>query len=438
MSTEQDNPSERAHAKLSASGSKQWMSCPGSLALEATLPKEESSGYADLGTAAHSLGEHCLREGFDSPSLYIGMWVTLDGEMHETDQTSKGVTCFEVDDDMADAVAVYVEAVKDEMDRLPGSELAIERRFNLSWLRPDMFGTNDACVSEFMGELVILDYKHGQGVPVEAEDNPQLKYYALGAAQEEGFLHEMVTLVVVQPRCPHPKGGVRRWSISMADLRKWAEEELAVAADRVVEAQKEYHPEWGMHPTDDFMAKYMEPSLEACRWCTAGPARCEARTRKAMEVAAADFDDDPHDLDVPTNIEDISKALAWVPFLDAFSTGVKAHAQRIAEAGTKVPGFKLVPGKGTRKWKPELKETDIVKAMKAFGVDPADMYTEPTLLSGPAAEKLIKGKGSGVKKAKMSEEMLFKQPGKVALAPESDPREEVKATAQSDFEDLED
>ena len=438
MSSNQDNPMERAHAKLSASGSKQWMNCPGSLALEATLPDEESSEYANLGTAAHSLGEHCLREGFESPSLYLGMWIGLDGEMYETDQSDKGMKCFEVDDDMADAVSVYVEAVKDEMDRLPGSELSIERRFNLSWLRPDMFGTNDACVSDFLNELVVLDYKHGQGVPVEAEWNSQFMYYGIGAAQEDSFLYDKVTFVVIQPRCPHPKGGVRKWSISMAELRKWAEEELAGAADKVREAEEAYHPEWGMHPTDEFMDKYMSPGLETCRWCQAGPAGCEARNRKAMEVAAADFDDDPHELEAPTDLDKIAKALEWVPFLDAWCRSVDAHAQRLAEGGTKVPGFKLVEGRGTRKWIEDLSETDIVKAMTEFGVDASDMYTEPALISGPAAEKLIRGKGSGALKKEMSAKLLFKKPGALTLAPESDPREEVKASAQSDFEDVED
>ena len=54
-----------AHALLSASGSKRWLSCTPSAKLEATLPEQKrGSGAFDFsqeGTMAHSLGEIKLR-----------------------------------------------------------------------------------------------------------------------------------------------------------------------------------------------------------------------------------------------------------------------------------------------------------------------------------------------------------------------------------------
>ena len=44
------------HAKLSASGSKKWLNCPGSVAFEKEFPDEESE-FAKEGTTAHALGE---------------------------------------------------------------------------------------------------------------------------------------------------------------------------------------------------------------------------------------------------------------------------------------------------------------------------------------------------------------------------------------------
>ena len=48
------------HAKLSASGSKKWINCPASIAMESKFP-DESSEYAKEGTTAHSLGEAKLK-----------------------------------------------------------------------------------------------------------------------------------------------------------------------------------------------------------------------------------------------------------------------------------------------------------------------------------------------------------------------------------------
>ena len=54
-----------AHAILSASGSKRWLSCTPSARLEATLPEQKRSSngfdFSQEGTMAHSLGEIKLR-----------------------------------------------------------------------------------------------------------------------------------------------------------------------------------------------------------------------------------------------------------------------------------------------------------------------------------------------------------------------------------------
>ena len=48
------------HALLSASSSKRWLACTPSARLEENFPNE-SSVYAQEGTAAHELGEYKLR-----------------------------------------------------------------------------------------------------------------------------------------------------------------------------------------------------------------------------------------------------------------------------------------------------------------------------------------------------------------------------------------
>lgn len=439
--TQQDNPEERAHARLSASGAKRWMTCPGSVPVADRLPKRPSGGAAKLGTAAHSLGEHCLRNGFASPFDFVGQWVTLDGAMHPAEPEGEA---FEVDDDMARAVQVYVSVAQAEHERLSeGSvvpvDLNIERRFDLTWLRPGMFGTNDCSVSLFMGELVVIDYKHGAGVFVPVEGNPQLRYYALGAAQEGGFMHETVRMIVVQPRCPSADGGVRSETLTMDELRAWAENELAPAADRVHQATGAVASLSDVREAVDLLDArgFLVPSAEGCKWCDLF-STCPAARRRVMEEAAADFDDEPAVLEAPSDLDLVAQSLTWVPFIDAWCRKVAEHAQRAVEAGERLPGYKLVAGRGSRKWRPDLTEVEIVRQMEALGVDVDDLYTEPKLVTGPAAEALIKGKGSGARKKEMAETLLLKVPGKPTLAPESDPREEVQATALSDFDDVED
>ena len=119
------------HAALSASQSDRWMACPGSVALIATVPKQPSSPAAEEGTAAHEAAALCLQEGI-TPTELVGR--TFNG--------------FEVNEEMAEALDVYVNYIGEAVERLKGSTLYVEKPFNLSWLRPDMWGTNDASISQ--------------------------------------------------------------------------------------------------------------------------------------------------------------------------------------------------------------------------------------------------------------------------------------------------
>ncbi len=174
------------HSKLGASSASMWMNCPGSVRLCAGIPNTPSK-YTSLGTAAHELGERCLLDGTNAHD-HLGEKITADGKPHP------------VDVDMADAVQVYIEEIRGDIIQALDLDLSVldgksvlaaleksaaifgvEARFHLEWLHPDLFGTNDANFGVPLDVLRVYDYKHGQGVAVEVEDNPQLKYYALGA-----------------------------------------------------------------------------------------------------------------------------------------------------------------------------------------------------------------------------------------------------------------
>jgi len=206
--------SEMKHSPIGASSAKRWMHCPGSVALSQKVGKLPSSVHAEEGTAAHELGELSLRLNMP-PSAFIGQ--TLNG--------------FEVTEEMASAVAQYVDVVYGYVEHVnevnglkgPPGKLNIETEFVIAWVHPEAFGTNDSCIAGIK-TLVVLDYKHGEGVQVQAEGNEQLMYYGLGALglyTEAGLLlPEEVELVIVQPRY-RGSNPVKKWTISTAELIEW-------------------------------------------------------------------------------------------------------------------------------------------------------------------------------------------------------------------------
>ena len=446
------------HAKLSASQTKRWMTCPGSMRAIDDMPsnmRPPQSQFAALGTAAHVLGEACLRAKHTDSRAFHEYWIHhKSGEMQkrtpDPEEVSRG-DWFQVDHNMMDAVDVYIQVVNDECARLgPQAELSIEKRFDLSWLRPDMFGTNDASISLFLDELVVLDYKHGQGVPVEVSyfdnnigkvvGNSQLMYYLLGAAHGFDFTHEKYTLIVVQPRCPHPHGGVRRFTCTLDELLEFRDK-LGEAADTVNKAYSEYTTYVTTGKEPEWEELYLVPGDHCKTAFCPKIATCSQVYRLAEREALADFSEDPTDntlLPVPRGVEALAQALKWVPLLDARNKALNELAQRLAEQGTKVPGHKLVRKKANRRW---IKDDEaIIKDLVALGLSPKDFLTTPKLQSpaqiellGSEAKKRVNGHKLKNDETWMVLPLAEKGVGGLTLAPETDPREEVIMDVSADF-----
>lgn len=128
------------HATLSPSAAHRWMSCPGSVRMSAGIPRK-SSPDAALGTAAHKLGEICLREGKDAKP-FIGTIIDT-----ETDGS------WEVTKEMAECVQHYLDEVL-RLQKILGGVLHVEERLDLTALVPDMFGTADAVIVSTDDETV--------------------------------------------------------------------------------------------------------------------------------------------------------------------------------------------------------------------------------------------------------------------------------------------
>lgn len=211
-----------SHAKLSPSGASRWMACPGSVALEAEYP-DSSSSYAREGTVAHELAAKVLLDDWRLNDFVGESWALEEnGELYRIPITQ----------DMVDHVMDYVKLVREYAE---GGTLMVEQRVPIGHLTGEQGagGTSDVVIIRGR-ELVVIDLKFGMGVKVDAEGNPQLMMYALGAYENFGVLSDfdMVTMVVHQPRLNH----VAEWTIPLRALLAFGEE-VQGAAGKVREAQ---------------------------------------------------------------------------------------------------------------------------------------------------------------------------------------------------------
>lgn len=437
------------HAKLSASTAKRWINCPGSVAKIESLPasfKGGSSTYAEEGTAAHALLEHCLRPyqetrfedvplnphelvgGLISPEHAVFPPASVTPQMVATAKENKH--WFDVTEDMAEAVQVCIDEVLEQVERLgAGVTLYLERQWDMTWLHPDLGGTSDVTLDQFLEELVVIDYKHGKGVVVEVDDNEQLMNYLLGAAKGTDFTHERYTIVVCQPRAAHQDGSCRSQTFTRAELLAFRD----VVADAAADTQRKGAPlkcgEW-------------------CRFCPAAPA-CEELAKGVTAACAADFEDEPLPLDViqpDASAQMVANALSWLPMVEAWCKQTKAVALMVALNGTPVPGRKIVQSKTNRKVLAD--EETFAAQFVAAGLNAGKLWTDPKLKTPAQIEKLGKDYKAVVKTLSRDTTvgdqtfpaMVGKPPGRPTLALESDPRPavDVGALAALDFKDEDD
>lgn len=358
------------HALLSASGAHRWLACPPSATLEAGLP-ESSSQAAEQGTAAHELAEWKLRRALhDAPAARpVSDW--HDAEMEALTD---------------DYVAFVEERLRDAREVCADPVALIEQRLDFSHVVPDGFGTGD-CVIIAEPRLHIIDLKYGQGVLVEAENNPQLMLYALGAFQAFGSLYDIteVAVTIYQPR----RSNVSTWTISVTDLEEWAEQVVKPRAELAAVGDGEFTPgEW-------------------CRFCKLAPT-CRARAEENLALAK-------HEFAPPATLTDaeIADVLAQLPDLKAWAADVEAHALSLAvNQGKTWPGFKLVEGRSIRKY---TDENAVAEAALAAGI--TDIY-DRKLKTITALEKQI-GK---TRFTDILGDLVVKPAGKPTLVPEADKR----------------
>lgn len=369
------------HALLSASSAYRWLACPPSALLSAKY-EDTSSSYAQEGTAAHALAEYKVLKALG----------------RKADDPTENLDYFNEEmDEATDAYAGYVlEQVAEAKKATTDPIVLVEQRVDFSTYVPDGFGTADALIIAD-DKLSITDLKYGRGVLVEADHNPQLMCYALGAYEMFSALYdiETVSMTIFQPR----RDNVSVFEMKASDLLDWAENTLKPKAELAAEGK------------GDFTAG------EHCRFCKA-KADCRARAEANLALARYDFALPPTLTDA-----DIEAILPLLDELTSWAEDIKAYALTRAVAGKEWHGYKLVAGRSNRKY---VNEDAVAKKVSDAGFNPY----EEKLLGITAMTKLL-GKN---RFEELLEGLIEKPQGKPTLVPESDKRPAMNS-AKEDFKE---
>ncbi len=368
-----------AHAILSASSSHRWMNCTPSARLEREFADRETEAAAE-GTAAHALCEHKLRRAL---------------KMRSRKPVSK-YDCDEMDAYTDGYVEFVLEQLAQAKLECVDPLVLIEQRLDFSCWVPEGFGTGD-CLIVADKLLHIIDFKYGQGVLVEAEGNPQMMLYALGALRLFDSLYDIseVSMSIYQPR----RENVSTWTISVDELNAWAENILKPKAELAHKGEGDYLPgPW-------------------CQFCKAA-VKCRARAEEKLQLARFEFAPPPLLSD-----EEIEEILTKLDDLTKWASEIQAYAQDAAINHGKVwQGFKLVATRTNRRY---TDEEAVIQAAKDAGY--TDIFKK-SLIPITEMEKLMSKKEFN----RILGALVEKPQGRPTLVPVTDKRPALINTGAGD------
>jgi len=407
-----------AHALLSPSASKRWMTCPPSARLEAGEP-DKGTSYTREGTIAHAMAEailvHALCEGWQAWPIFDEVKPSLqqsfadpayDGLLAEqfAEAKAEGLDPWPMAETVWDRYCLivyndYLAALREDACAV----LLVEAELKLDDFIPEGFGSSDA-VLIWDDKLAVYDLKYGQGVKVDANHNTQMMCYALGALRGPGECYPVhfVSMTIIQPRLSH----VSSFTMEAELLDAWGRHELAPKARKAWDGEGQRVP--GEH----------------CRFCKVA-ARCRALA--AYSEVLMKQAQDPALL----TLDELSDLLHRLGTVSAFVSSVESYAMGRALAGEDVPGWKLVEGRGSRAITDPVK---VAEALRGAGYKDEDIYQAPSLRTLTELEKLT-GKKAW---AAIAGDLVVRKAGKPTLVPADDPRPAYSPaeSAAQDFADI--
>ena len=414
------------HAILSPSKRYRWANCPGSIREEKKYPEGPSGPAAIDGTHTHTVLERALTTHVASPVDLVGQRL----EDHEGD--------FIVDEGRAARANVCFDYIKTRVAEHNGlCEVRAESRVTPEWLlgRDDIGGTIDVVIVG--GDtLELIDYKDGMNDAWESA-KLQLEQYAFGVLaaykipSNTPYPFTKIRMTVVQPKLTL-KGGQ-----AIRSVETTVKELLEGLGTIVSQAHRTDQPDAPLIPGD----------LQ-CKYCPVKA--CSARAQKAMESVEMTFpnlqttndvvfqaaDKDPHTM----TDQQLAQLLEAAPLVRQLIENAESEVLDRLKRGIKVPGFKLVNGRGSRNW--SLKDDEMAERLIKMGVPKGEVY-ETKLVSPAKVEKLKwKAKKGGAEIVKqlserqlttLEKDYITKMSGKVTVAPESDSRPAITVDASSLF-----
>lgn len=386
---------EKKHAVLSASSSHKWLVCTPSARLEEQFPNR-TSDYMEEGTLAHEIAEFKVKSYF----------LEAVSKTAYTRRLNKLKNAEYFNEEMLRHTDVYLEYIKEEALKTGTRPfIAVEQKIDYSKYVPEGFGTAD-CILINSNTLQIIDFKYGKGVKVDAEDNPQLKLYALAALEQFGMFYniENIKLSIVQPRLDN----ISEFTLLKDELVEWG------ITTVIPQAQKA------------FMGLGDFKQGAQCRFCKAKGA-CEFRAHENMKVVE-EIENAQNTACKTCQLLDnneLSEFLMRTEGVDDWIKDLRAYALDQVLKGENIPGYKAVEGKSNRKIVDQDKAFEI---LRASGIDEAMLY-ERKPLTLTQLEKAIGKKEI----AATIGDFIEKPKGAPTLAKASDKREAFKISAAEEF-----
>lgn len=383
--------SARAHAKLSASGAKQWLNCPPSIKASAGVV-DTTTEFAQEGTFAHELSELYFSNLYEDLS---------DSDFEKQFEERKQSEYYS--EELREHVEQYVNVVEETINEAKAQDepiLFFEHRLDLTRYVPESFGTGDVVIY-YNGTVEVIDLKFGKGVEVSALNNPQLRLYGLGAYELLKDFEDIHTIkmTIIQPRL----NNISSETVDADDLIDWGLNTVKPQALKAYNGQGEFKA--GSH----------------CRFCKIRHtcrARAEANSVKQDDMKAP----------ATLNDDELAELLHKLPEIKRWAKDVEEYCREQAfENNRNFNGWKVVEGRASRKY---VDDGQVYERLKAH-YDPQEV-TETKVLSISKLEKQLGKK----KVTELLSDLVVKPQGKPTLVTEDDKRQAIQNSAENDFTDF--